>query len=248
MVKRILSLNFLKDSKTYFNSLHLKKCNKCNLEKTKEYFSKNRNTCKECRRKYLKEYQKNNKEELSKQRKEYRETNRDIIRAKRKIHYNNNKEEILENVKIYYKNNRNKIIKRVCKYGENKRKTNLIFRINKNISCIIRKDLLSNNRSKSNASCWNYLPFKQNELKSYLQSKYEYWMNDENYGVYNPTTWTDDPITWTWQIDHIIPKSFFKYESMEDDNFKRCWALENLRPYSAKQNIIDGATHIRHFQ
>lgn len=28
---------------------------------------------------------------------------------------------------------------------------------------------------------------------------------------------------------------------MEDDNFKRCWALENLRPYSAKQNIIDGA-------
>ena len=27
---------------------------------------------------------------------------------------------------------------------------------------------------------------------------------------------------------------------MEDDNFKKCWALENLRPLSAKQNIVDG--------
>lgn len=28
---------------------------------------------------------------------------------------------------------------------------------------------------------------------------------------------------------------------MEDEEFKKCWALSNLRPYSAKQNIIDGA-------
>jgi len=27
---------------------------------------------------------------------------------------------------------------------------------------------------------------------------------------------------------------------MEDENFKKCWALENLRPLSAKQNIIEG--------
>jgi hypothetical protein len=33
---------------------------------------------------------------------------------------------------------------------------------------------------------------------------------------------------------------------MDDENFKKCWALENLRPYSAKQNIIDGVTRVRH--
>jgi hypothetical protein len=33
---------------------------------------------------------------------------------------------------------------------------------------------------------------------------------------------------------------------MEDDNFKKCWALNNLRPLSAKQNILDGTTKIRH--
>jgi hypothetical protein len=32
---------------------------------------------------------------------------------------------------------------------------------------------------------------------------------------------------------------------MEDENFKKCWSLENLRPYSAKQNIIDGAREIK---
>jgi len=41
-------------------------------------------------------------------------------------------------------------------------------------------------------------------------------------------------------IDHIIPQSMLQYSSMEEDNFKKCWALENLRPYSSKQNNKDG--------
>lgn len=66
-------------------------------------------------------------------------------------------------------------------------------------------------------------------------------MNWANYGQYNASTWDDsDPSTWTWQIDHIIPRSKFTYESMKDSEFEKCWALNNLRPYSAKQNIIDG--------
>jgi hypothetical protein len=33
---------------------------------------------------------------------------------------------------------------------------------------------------------------------------------------------------------------------MEDDNFKKCWALSNLRPLDAKQNLMDGVNRIRH--
>ncbi len=66
-------------------------------------------------------------------------------------------------------------------------------------------------------------------------------MNWENQGIYNINTWDDnDSSTWTWQLDHIIPQSKLPYTSMEDENFQKCWALENLRPYSAKQNIKDG--------
>ena len=51
-------------------------------------------------------------------------------------------------------------------------------------------------------------------------------------------TWNDeDKSTWTWKIDHIIPQSKLPYSSMEEENFKICWALENLRPLSAKENL-----------
>ena len=72
-------------------------------------------------------------------------------------------------------------------------------------------------------------------------------MNWQNKGSYRVKTWDDnDQTTWKWQIDHIIPQSDLPYTSMEDDNFKKCWALENLRPLSAKQNIFDGTNRVRH--
>jgi hypothetical protein len=72
-------------------------------------------------------------------------------------------------------------------------------------------------------------------------------MNWDNQGVYNAKTWNDeDQSTWKWQIDHIIPQSDLPYYSMEDENFKKCWALENLRPLSAKQNVLDGTRRTRH--
>lgn len=72
-------------------------------------------------------------------------------------------------------------------------------------------------------------------------------MNWYNYGIYNKNIWDDnDKTTWRWQLDHIIPHSLFKYTSMEDNAFKQCWALTNLRPYSAKNNILDGAKRVRH--
>ena len=80
-----------------------------------------------------------------------------------------------------------------------------------------------------------------NDLKNHIENQFELWMNWENHGIYNKNMWNDnDPQTWTWQIDHIIPHSTFKYTSMEDQTFKDCWDRSNLRPLSAKQNIKDG--------
>ena len=72
-------------------------------------------------------------------------------------------------------------------------------------------------------------------------------MNWNNRGIYKVNTWQDNDVsTWKWNIDHIIPQSCLPYTSMEDDNFKKCWALENLRPYSAKLNVLDGVLRARH--
>ncbi len=39
-----------------------------------------------------------------------------------------------------------------------------------------------------------------------------------------------------WHIDHVRPRAMFNYETAEDEGFKECWALWNLRPLWAKDN------------
>lgn len=126
------------------------------------------------------------------------------------------------------------------------RQTDPHFRIRKSISFGIWRSLKKNGSSK-NSSCLKHLPYSIEELKLHLESQFETWMKWSNYGPYNRKSWKDDNIsTWTWQIDHVIPQSILPYVSMEDENFKKCWALNNIRPYPAKQNIIDGTNMSRH--
>ena len=69
------------------------------------------------------------------------------------------------------------------------------------------------------------------ELKNHLAKKFKPGMNWDNYEK--------------WHIDHIIPISKFKYESIKDKAFKECWALKNLQPLWASENIKKGGTNRR---
>jgi len=150
---------------------------------------------------------------------------------------------------IYYlvnKERENKIYREKCK-------NDISFKLRKRISRYIGIALKKSNSCKNNLSCLKYLEYTIQELKIHIEKQFNnignYWMNWNNNGSYNSHTWNDDDkSTWTWQLDHIIPQSDLLYSSMEDDNFKICWALSNLRPLSAKQNSIDGATRIRHIR
>jgi hypothetical protein len=42
-----------------------------------------------------------------------------------------------------------------------------------------------------------------------------------------------------WYKQYVIDNKD-KISDVDDEEFKKCWALENLRPLSAKQNICDG--------
>ena len=124
------------------------------------------------------------------------------------------------------------------------RKENPGFAIHKDISARIWKAIKGN---KNKESCIKYLPFSIEELKIHLESMFEDWMSWQNYGGYKLSEWNEEnKSTWKWNLDHIIPHSKFKYLSMEDQSFKDCWSLCNLRPYSAKQNLLDGVSKIRH--
>jgi hypothetical protein len=170
--------------------------------------------------------------------KEYRDKNRDTINSKRKDAYPKYKPVMAK----YVKNNEEKVS---AKRRANKRRRyrdDVAFRLHHNISTMIRNTI-----NKNGESWTKYLKYTIEDFKLHIESQFESWMNWKNYGSFKKKKWKDNaPKTWKWQLDHIKPQSDYPYETMEDDNFKIVWALDNLRPYSAKQNAIDGAIRIRH--
>lgn len=249
-------------------------CKTCLLPKDplNDFYSYSKNgktyyesSCKDCRHtKNKKNYLDNHQERLL-QGKEYREANADKEKTRsqkyhedhkeeRKQYYQDNREDILENKREYYENNKeaikeyNKELARerrpqISALQKKRRVENPEVRLRHNVSVVIRQAL----KKDKKFSILKFLPYSFEELKAHLEKQFEPWMTWNNYGVYDIGVWDDnDQATWTWQLDHIIPQSDLPYTSMEDNNFKKCWALENLRPYSAKLNIVEGAQGIRH--
>jgi hypothetical protein len=110
-----------------------------------------------------------------------------------------------------------------------RRKIDIQWKIKKNVGSAICNSIRKQNIVK-NASCFKYLGYSVEELKTHLESQFEPWMNWQNWGIIS----TEDR---TWNIDHIYPQSKLPYDSLEHPNFKKCWALENLRPLCSLKNI-----------
>ena len=99
-------------------------------------------------------------------------------------------------------------------------KNNLIFKLNNYISRLI---WIALKKEKNYRSWKNLVGYDINELKKHLEKQFTPEMNWDNYGKF-------------WEIDHKIPKSWFKFEKAEDEEFKKCWALKNLQPLEVSKN------------
>ena len=212
------------------------KCLDCNSEKIycKQRCSKCYSRLPENKEKRKKYYQ-NNKEKLAANDKKWRENNKEKMKEIHRIYEETNKEEIAERKKEYYKNNKDIIDKRNKEYSktpegirqrrerDNKRRECLMFRLNGNMSSGIRISLKRDNLSKSGRHWEDLVGYTTKELKSHIEKLFTKGMNWENYGE--------------WHIDHITPKSFFKYKSTDDVEFRYCWSLNNLQPLWAADNI-----------
>ncbi len=134
-----------------------------------------------------------------------------------------NKDHIKQLNKNYYENNKIEII--------------IKDKISRTINKILKLQF------KEEVFCFKVLGYTPQQLIDHLMNHpdKEPWMNENNQGVYTKLKWDDnDPSTWVWHLDHIIPQSKLPYDSMDHPNFKKCWALENLRPLSAPQNLKEG--------
>jgi 5-methylcytosine-specific restriction endonuclease McrA len=77
--------------------------------------------------------------------------------------------------------------------------------------------------------------FPAEEVMAHLERQFLPGMTWANYGSY-------------WHIDHIVPVSAFRLANeageIDWDEARRCWALTNLRPLSARANSKKGGTRL----
>lgn len=123
-----------------------------------------------------------------------------------------------------------------------KRKNDPRFRLWDNIRILVQMAMERNGGKRGRELLRNCLPFTNHELIAHMEKLFEPWMNWQNYiqRGRNAKTWNDnDPTTWTWCLDHVEPHHSFKYTSLQDQLFIRCWTLNNLIPVSIKQKPIN---------
>lgn len=78
-----------------------------------------------------------------------------------------------------------------------------------------------------NLDATKWLPFSIDQLVNRLEETGIDWDNLDNL-----------------HIDHIKPKSKFKFQHPEDKSFQECWSLENLRAISAEENLKKSAKYV----
>ncbi len=212
--------------KTNLTVFNMKKCTKCNVEKelcefnkSNLYFDGKRSECRECQKSVSKVY---------------REKNRDIINEKVRIQYKTNPEIQKERTKKWVINheddyrssyrksskkweekNKDKRREYQNNYSTQKLKTDILFKLKRNVRIRINKFLKNKKSDSSDIVGCSYL-----YLKEHLEQKFKDNMFWENYG--------------DWHIDHIVPLSSAKteeeiYELCHYTNLQPLWAEDNLK-------------------
>jgi len=190
---------------------------------------------------YKKEYYQKNKARLLARQIEYYVQNKVERLEYANNYYQNNQQSLIEIQKERQKNNRVEATNYHNRYVKNRSEKDPIFKLRKNISAVVYLALKSVGSSKRGQSVMEHLPYSLQELKEHLEKNFEPWMNWKNQGMYSCQVFDENaPSTWTWNIDHITPQSKLPYLSMIEENFKKCWALDNLRPLLSKTNLEKG--------
>ena len=215
------------------------KCNVCKEIKPLDEFHEDKlskdgrqSGCKGCRKQYQKNYQpqyyEDNRERVIRRNKQYRQDNKERLSEWKRQYDQDNKEEIKEYNKKYKQDNKEKINVR----HKERYYTDPCYKLRLIMSNSINTALKG---GKGGESFLPYVDWTIPEFKEHLESQFEDWMTWDNHGVCHPTEKR-------WQIDHIKPQSVMLegVTSMDNPKFRECWALENLRPLEARENISKG--------
>lgn len=211
-----------------------KKCYKCLKTRLVKYFNKRKaskdglqKVCKDCSRLQSKDFYFKNKqlykdlylkdrETILNRNKKWNKNNRDkVIQHKQKFMSNN------PDYYSKYRKENKKILNRKTSLRDNfRRKTDILFKLQKNYRNRLYDYYRGTNRSKRSEEI---IGLSWTEFKIYLENKFLIGMTWENYGE--------------WHIDHIIPLA----SANSPKELENLFHYTNCQPLWAKDNILKGA-------
>lgn len=142
--------------------------------------------------------------------------------------YQANKERRLAAGKKWASENRENRRASKSAYERDRYRSNPKVMIRKRMSAAVRASLSWELAGKKSDRSWQALVgYTASDLKAHIERQFLAGMSWDNAG--------------DWHIDHIVPVSSFTFTSFECADFRACWALTNLRPLWAEENMKKGA-------
>ena len=154
--------------------------------------------------------------------KKWRDSNKEYMSNKSKTWYEQNKEHRKEYLKEYREKNIDKIREVKRNYERNRKHNDPAYKLIANFRTAIYTVLKENNMNKY-GHYFEILRYSPDDLIESLEKQFKDGMTWDNYGE--------------WHVDHILPITYFKFSDVGDDEFLRCWSLENLQPMWGEENI-----------
>lgn len=211
----------------------LKQCFRCKHTKNISEFSKRSKSsdglnyiCRQCSQKYYKD----NKEEVRQYNIQYNKDHKEEIsqydRDNRKRHKQNMENWYISNPKY------------MSNYRKNKYKNDINFKL----AVTVRRSIYGLLKNKKVGRHWeNLVGWKLEEGIKYIESQFTLGMSWSNYGYYVDKNGVKKL---GWEIDHIDPISNYDITDYNCADFKKCWALSNLRPMWATTRVIGGIEYL----
>jgi len=122
----------------------------------------------------------------------------------------------------YREKNINKIRKTKRDYEKTRKNNDPLYKLISYFRTAIYQVLKESNVEK-NKHYFDVLKYTPEQLMFHLENQFTDNMTWDNYGE--------------WHVDHIKPISSFNITEMGDEEFMKCWSLNNLQPMWGEENI-----------
>jgi hypothetical protein len=170
-----------------------------------------------------------NPEARKQQNKRRRQADPERAKARDAERYRRTAERRKRQAREWAERNKERRAEAIRNWHREQRRTSSRYRLKQSVSSYLYWCLKN---AKAGVRTEDILGYSIEDLKQHLERQFAPGMSSDNYGE--------------WHVDHIVPVASFDFTGPDDEEFKACWAITNLRPLWAVDNVrkSDKRTHL----